>query len=81
MGERARHTYKMEEPGLRKETATMTTNQLKSEEESRIGLFGAPTRSITPLLLATELAAKYLEKSKDGESTESELSQSLAPAK
>ena len=59
----------------------MTTNQLKSEEESRIGLFSAPTKSITPILLATELAAEYLEKSKDGESTESELSQSLAPAK
>lgn len=71
----ARHAYKIEEPGLRKETATMTTNELSSEEESRIGLFGAPTKSITPLLLATELAAEYLRQNKNIKSTESELSQ------
>lgn len=76
-----RHTYKMEETGLRKETATMTTNQLSSEEETRLEIFGAATRSITPLLLATELAAEYLRQNKNIKSTESAPSQSPAPAK
>lgn len=59
----------------------MTTNQLKSEEESSLGLFGAATISITPLLLATELAAKYLEQSKGGESTENAPAQQPSLAK
>lgn len=59
----------------------MTTNQLKSEEESRIGLFSAPTKSITPILLATELAAEYLRQNKNTKSTERAPSQSPAPAK
>lgn len=59
----------------------MTTNQSSREEEPMIGPFVVLTKSITPLMLAAELAAEYLWQNKNIEPTERELSQSQDSAK